>query len=367
MVLPLLVALVVAINALTWVRPRPDPSAAPGPTARPSVRICIPARNEAHRCGPPVAAASRQAAVHVLDDGSTDGTAEVARAAGATVRPGTPLPDGWVGKPWAVHQLGEAAVADGVDIVILLDADVVLNPGAVDAIVTELDSCDVFTAVPRQAMGSLAELLVLPLLHLTYVSWLPLALIERVANPRVVAANGQIIALRTSTWTTIDGFSRAADAVVDDLVFCRSAKEAGLRVRFADGQLLGTCRMYEDFGTVVRGFSKNIYEGLGGPGALWAAILLYLLAFVVPYGVLIAGLLGVPGALVPGAVAVAANLLIRGWLAIRHQHPASSVLLHPFGVLVLCAIALNSWRWSRSAAISWAGRTYSSGTGRRAR
>jgi hypothetical protein len=357
-VLPILVVLVVLVNALTWVRPRPVAS---GVRVRDSrVRVCIPARNEALRCGPPIEAARRQAEVHLLDDGSTDGTAAVARSAGAVVHTGDALPEGWVGKPWALQQLGEQAVADGVDVLILLDADVVLEPGAIDAIVSELETCDVFTAVPRQAMGSLAERLVLPLLHLTYVSWLPLALIERVAHPGVVAANGQIVALRTSTWSALGGFQAAAHAVVDDLVFCRAAKRAGKRVRFADGTLLGTCRMYEDFGTVVRGFSKNIYEGLGGPVALWAAILLYLSAFVVPYGVLLAGLLGVEGALVPGAIAVGANLTIRGWLAVRHGHPLSSVVLHPFGVLVLCAIALNSWRWSRSASITWAGRTYPS-------
>ncbi len=363
--LPLLVAAIVLVNALTWVRPRPllgDERAGGHDrnTREPRVRIVVPARNEALRCGPPLRAACEQADVHVLDDGSTDGTAGIAKAAGATVTVGEPLPGGWVGKPWALQQLGDAAVRDGVDILVLLDADVVLEPGAVAAMVRELDTCDVFTAVPRQAMGSLAEELVLPLLHLTYVSWLPLSLVERVSHPGVLAANGQILAMRTSTWSELDGFSRAAGAVVDDLMFCRAAKAAGCRVRFADGTLLGTCRMYEDFGTVVRGFSKNIYEGLGGPVALWAAILLYLVAFVVPYGVLLAGVLGVPGVLVPAAIAVVANLAIRLWLAMRHGHPLLSVLLHPVGVLVLCGIALNSWRWSRSAAISWAGRTYPS-------
>ncbi|MEZ4316778.1 MAG: glycosyltransferase [Myxococcota bacterium] len=348
--IPLIVACLVLVNALTWRRPRPLDTA-----PHRSVQVLVPARNEEQRLGAPIRAASAQAPVLLLDDGSTDRTAERAREAGATVLTGEPLPPGWVGKPWAVEQLGRRAEAD---VLLFLDADVVLEPGAVAAIVSELDTCDVLTAVPRQATGSFAEELVLPLLHLTYAAWLPLALVERVSDPRVLAANGQILAVRREAWARMDGFHSARNAVVDDMVFCAAAKSAGLRVRFVDGHHLGTTRMYEDFGTVVGGFSKNIYEGLGGPVALWMALLLYVAAFVAPYGVVVAGLAAGSDAWVPGAVGVGANLAVRSWLAVRHGHTWRSVVLHPVGVLVLCGIALNSWRWSRRHAIVWSGRVY---------
>lgn len=348
--LPLLVLSFVAVNALTWRRPRPIAGARVD-----GVRVLIPARNEAQRIGPALDAAVAQAPVTVLDDRSTDATAAVARAAGADVRSGEPLPPDWVGKPWAVHQLGEGCAED---VLLFLDADVVLMPGAVAAIVAELDTVDVLTAVPRQDTRTFAEALVLPLLVLTYTAWLPLALIERTRDPRVLAANGQVLALRRSTWRALGGFSPARNEVVDDMAFCRAAKERGLRVRFVDGHHLATARMYEDFRTVVRGFSKNVYEGLGGPFALLVALALYLAAFVAPWVALPLGLALEPTLVIPASVGVAANLLTRALLAVRHGHRPVAVLLHPVAVLVLCGIALNSWRWSRRSEITWAGRVY---------
>lgn len=356
--LPCAVLVMVALNAVTWRRPRPGSSSAGAATG---VRVLIPARNEAHRIGTALRAAVAQAPVTVLDDRSTDGTADVARDAGASVQAGVPLPDGWVGKPWAVHQLGQGC---DDDVLLFIDADVALAPGAVAAIVRELDTCDVLTAVPRQATASLAEHLVLPLLHLTYAAWLPLGLIERTRDPRVLAANGQILALRRSAWDALGGFAPARNEVVDDMAICRAAKRAGLRVRFADGHHLGTARMYEDVRTVVRGFSKNLHEGLGSTPALLAAIGLYVATFVLPYGAVLAGALGWTELLVPGLVGVGANLGARLLLAVRHGHHPASVLLHPLAVLALCAIALNSWRWARSSRIEWAGRVYPARAGR---
>lgn len=354
--LPLLGSCGVLVNALTWPRPRQREAPAPG------IRILIPARNEAARIGPTLVAALAQAPVTVLDDRSTDGTGDLARASGATVVTGEPLPDAWVGKPWAVHQLGNSSTDP---VLLFLDADVVLEPGAVSAIAHELESCDVFTAVPRQTTGGWAEALVLPLLHLTYTAWLPLLLIERTADSRILAANGQMLAVRRTVWDQLGGFTSARTEVVDDMAFCGVAKRAGLRVRFADGHWLGATRMYRDLPSVIEGFSKNIHEGIGSGVGVLAVTLLYVWTFVVPYVAVAAGLLGVEGVLLPGLVGVLLNLGMRAWLAYRHEHAAWAVLAHPVAVLVLCGIALNSWRWSRRSEIVWAGRVYRARSERR--
>jgi chlorobactene glucosyltransferase len=349
-VLPWVVAGFVLVNALTWRRPRPVAGA-----STTSARVLIPARDEALRIGPALAAATAQAPVTVLDDRSTDDTAGVALRAGATVISGEPLPAGWVGKPWAVQQLGQSCPED---VLVLLDADVVLAPGAVAALVDELRTADVITVVPRQVTGTLAESLILPLLHLTYEAWLPLALIERTRDPRILAANGQILAMRRATWDRLEGFGSARNEVVDDMAFCRAAKAAGLRVRFVDGFHLGATRMYDDASSLVRGFSKNLHEGLGSTPALIAAVALYVVTFVLPYAAALAALAGLPVALGPALAGVAGNLFARVLLAVRHRHSVLSVVLHPLAVLALCGIAANSWRWSRRSAITWAGRVY---------
>jgi hypothetical protein len=87
-------------------------------------------------------------------------------------------------------------------------------------------------------------------------------------------------------------------------------------------------------------------------------LLLYLACFVLPYAGLVLGLTLVPALLLPSAIGVAANLLLRLLLVLRFRHPVEGLLLHPLAVLALLAIALNSWRWSRRNALLWAGRTY---------
>jgi hypothetical protein len=149
-------------------------------------------------------------------------------------------------------------------------------------------------------------------------------------------------------------------AVVDDMALCRVIKEQGDRVVFADGDAMAWCRMYEDGPSLWRGFSKNFYEGIGGhPAALVAVASLHLLLFVVPF-------LGLPLALAAGqpllvgaaAVGVCANLTLRAVLALRHHHHPLSVVLHPVAVLLMMAVLVNSYVWSRRGAIEWRGRSY---------
>ena len=95
------------------------------PTITPlqTISVVIPARDEVARIGPVLAAtvgAPGVAEVIVVDDQSTDATAELARSEGALVVNGSPLPDGWAGKAWALQQGIEAATAEWV---VTLDAD----------------------------------------------------------------------------------------------------------------------------------------------------------------------------------------------------------------------------------------------------
>ena len=62
--------------------------------------------------------------------------------------------------------------------------------------------------------------------------------------------------------------------------------------------------------------------------------------------------------LLPAAVGVGLNLLTRVALALRYRHDVGSVMAHPLAVIVLMAIAINSWSWSRRGTILWRGRVY---------
>lgn len=353
---------IATLNLITW------------PTTRQEgvwggqVSVLIPARNEEKNIGACIQSVLAQrhaiAEVIVLDDGSTDMTPAIVgrwsqRDARVRLVHGIGLPEGWVGKPHACHLLGRHARGD---LLLFVDADVRLEPGAIGRVATLLSRyrSDLLTAVPYQVTGSFVEHLVLPLLHLTYVSWLPLFLVWYAKNSAFVAANGQVLAITKDAYERIGGFASVRNEVVDDMAICRRAKRLGLRVLFCDGLHLAKCRMYQSGEEVWKGFSKNMYEGLGSsPIRLGFVLFVYWFAFILPFVWFIMGLVE-PQLLPIGLATVMLVLGMRVLLAIRYGHRLMSIVLHPVAVTILTLIAFNSWRWSSKGTIQWSGRTYAS-------
>jgi chlorobactene glucosyltransferase len=341
------------LNLATWPRGRRG-------TLRPSVSVLVPARNEEATIEACLRAAlaADPAEIWVYDDGSTDRTFEIVTEL-SKLDPrikrmrGSELPAGWVGKPHACHRLSQMASSE---VLLFVDADTQLTPDALERF-ADLEArfrTPVITAFPAQVMASWSERLVVPLLHLTYLSWLPLFLIPRTRTSAVLAANGQTLWVRRLAYQRIGGFRAVRDAIVDDMAFCRRAKRVGLRVLFADGARIARCRMYRSWREVFEGFSKNLYVGLGArPERLAAVSMLYWGAYMAP-AVGVAGGAGAPAWVGLGLVA-----LLRLAVALRYGHPLGwSLVGHPLAVLLFVWIGLNSMRWSMLGQIRWRGRTY---------
>lgn len=110
--------------------------------------------------------------------------------------------------------------------------------------------------------------------------------------------------------------------------------------------------MYRSGRAAIDGFSKNLYEGIGGrPDALFAVLTLYLACFALPWAWVAVS----PGA---GLAGVAMNLALRALLARRFGHPAWTVVAHLLGVALIVAVGVRSWAWSRAGQILWRGRVY---------
>ena len=365
--LPVIALIITVINCFTWPRGR---RVSDGRRDAPSVSVLIPARNEVDNLEPLIRSITQQtvrpAEIVVYDDASTDGTdgllARLAREVPElVVLRGSGLPEGWIGKPHACHRL--ASEARGA-LLLFVDADVRLAPSGIEHIaeVRRRYEASVVTAVPRQRVVTTLERLVVPLLHLTYMAWLPLFLIWRTRNPSLLAANGQLLLVDRETYASTGGFKAVRDAIVDDMAFCRNAKASGHRVVFADGHDMGECRMYRSASEVWSGFSKNIYLGVGArPGRLALALSLNLLTFVVPVVLLGAALaasaFASPVLAAVGGGAVFATTLL---VAVRHRYPLSTALALPLGVVCLTAIGVNSFRWHLEGRIRWRDRVYGS-------
>lgn len=298
-----------------WRPPPPRPLEVP-------VSVLVPARDEAHRIGGLLDTLPRHVEVLVLDDGSTDATADLVRSRGFPVLPGQPLPPGWLGKPWACQQLADAATGE---VLLFVDADVVLAPGAVEAAVAALDGLDLVSPYPRQLADGPARL-VQPLLQWSILTFLPLPLARRSSRPSLSAANGQLLAVRRAAYDRAGGHAAVREQVVEDVALLRAVKRAGGRGGVVDGTALATTRMYGSWRDLVEGYGKSLHTV---PAA-------------VPVGLLVLYVLPWFSRRPAARIACAAGILGRAATARRTGSPVADSVAHPVSVVLLCGLWLRS-------------------------
>jgi dolichol-phosphate mannosyltransferase len=230
----------------------------PTMTPHQSISVVIPARDEAERIGPVLAAMVGAPGVHeviVVDDQSTDATAAIARDAGANVVAGIPLRDGWAGKAWALQQGIEAATGEWV---VTLDADT--NPDR-----------RLPTALVSRALGERLDLLTVggrfdcptPGSRWLHPAMLT-TLVYRFGPPGVATApnrsmaNGQCMAFPRDAFLNRGGMAAVSGEVVEDIALARSMAADGARVAFLDAGEMLEVRMFESLGDTWRGWGRSL-------------------------------------------------------------------------------------------------------------
>lgn len=357
-------AAVIAAHTVVNLRRLPSPSGSPVPLTEP-VSVLIPARDEAEHLAATVESVLAQNGlddleVVVLDDASTDGTAELADRLAArdprmrVVHADTDPPAGWLGKPWACARLADQARGA---VLVFVDADVELAPDAVQAAVALLREHDLALVAPypRQIAGSWLERLTQPL-----VTWAPLALLplrwqQHSTRPSLSAANGQFLVLDASAYQAVGGHHAVRDRVVEDVALMAALRRNGFAAWTVDGSRLAHCRMYDSAPAVVDGYAKSLWAAFGGPAGSIAVTGTLLLAYVVPATALLAA--RDRRTRVVGALGYAAGVTSRALVARRTGEPVVDALAQPASVLAFAALGATSW-WRRGrGSNTWKGRS----------
>ncbi len=238
-------------------RPPPDPAALPPPPE--PVSVVVPARDEAERL-PACLAALRAdpdvAELLVVDDRSRDATAEVARAGGARVVAGAPLPEGWAGKAWALEQGLRAARGP---LVVFLDADARPAPGLVRALAAALGEADLVSGAPRFRLASpAARALHASMLTTVVLRTGPTDVPGWQPAPGRAVANGQCLAARRDGLLAAGGWARVRGSVTEDVALARALRADGRHLAFVDASGLLEVEPYATLGETWRGWGRSL-------------------------------------------------------------------------------------------------------------
>lgn len=361
-------------DVITTLRtPRLDPH--PGlPDTGPLVTVIIPARNESARIGACLEGLARQSyrsfEVIVVDDDSSDGTADVVRRFAArlpalTILSSKGLPHHWAGKCWACWQGANRARGDWL---LFLDADVAPQPGLLAALVQRATAgCDMITLVPLIHLTSFAERLVLPPFIGLISAIYPF---DRVNDPSssLAFAIGQCIMVRRDVYAAVDGHRAVRGSVLEDMDLARLVKQSGYALEAAIAPDMLEVRMYNGWETLTEGLKKNAVAGYRSGGIRSGIMGLRLgLMAAMPWIMLVTGqvlpLIGdnhAQALTLAGVVLLLISTLCWG-AVVRYRFRISPLwgLLYGPGTAVYFALAAQALRQIRSGkGVEWKGRVF---------
>jgi len=337
------------------------------PAAWPEVAVLVPARDEAAVLPEtlPTLLAQRypgRLRVVLVDDGSTDGTGELARALAAgspvplNVVPGEDRPAGWAGKVWAQQQAYRHAGA--AEWLLLTDADIAHPPDGVAALVAAAlgDGRDLVSLMARLRVATGWERLIVPAFVYFFAQLYPF---RWVASGRVAAAAGGCVLVRRASLESAGGFAAVRDAVIDDVSLAAALHRSGARLWLGLADRVCSVRPYPRLGDLWHMVARSAYAQLRrSPLLLAGTVLGLLLVYVAPVATCLAGLaVGRPVAAVAGGLAWL--LMTASYLPqVRYAgQPVLVALSLPFVAVLYLLMTLDSARrhhLGRGAA--WKGR-----------
>ena len=313
------------------------------------VSILIPARNEAASIGHAIDAILSNGHLNfevlVLDDHSDDETASQVQSFGARdsrvrLLESNALPALWNGKQHACWQLANNSKFEWL---LFLDADVRLTKDAVSRCVAEQkrSQAPLISGFPMQETGTLAEKILIPLMHYVLLGYLPIDRMRSSMGVGLAAGCGQLFFADKQVYMSIGGHSAIRNSRHDGIQLPRAFRRAGYRTDIFDATDIARCRMYTSTKEVCNGLLKNATEGIANARLIVPFTILLIGGSVLPGPSLVLGYLASAPSTALAILFVAFGIsFVPRLIACKRFHQSYfGAVLHPFGVV--CFVALQ--------------------------
>lgn len=344
------------------------------------VSVILPARNEAEHIAACIDTLRKttwpNVEIIVVNDHSVDGTRDLAVDAAngdrrVKIVDAPDLPPGWFGKQWACHSGMQHATGS---ILLFTDADTRHAPDLIARLANARASrnADLMSVAGSQAMLSFWEQAIQPAVFAILLArYGGTVEIENARRPVDVIANGQCFLITRDAYNRIGGHEGVKDTVAEDLMIGQRTRAAGLKVSLVIGTDQLSTRMYDGFGTIVRGWMKNVYAGgrLSMPGGALGKLIFPLalvggpLFIVAPFlvGLTLIPITALGAAISPilAAWSVVSTIVLLWFFSTINAFARTSqwrVLFVPIGMTVFAGICLAAV--VRGQKVEWKGRTY---------
>ena len=350
--------------------------------AFPSVTAIVPAKDEASTLADCLASVCDQdypgLEILVVDDRSTDGTAAIAESFAArdprvrliSIRD---LPPGWTGKTHALHVATAQAAGEWLW---FLDADTRHHPECLSITLRyALDqNASLMSLVPEMRCDTFWEKVVQPLAGIVLMRSFPLFTVND-DRKKLAFANGQYILMTRHAYEKSGGHEAVRDRFVEDIYLAKRVKGAGLPIRSAFGTAISSTRMYTSLPTIIRGWSRIMYDAMGRRSwPLWGKVVEPVIFSQSAYVAGAAGVWGLmvgrPGPLWGWLVGLSAfNVLIQAAVlhrlyAVSSPRTAEYAAWYPVAGLVSDWILFKSIWMCWTGRVSWRGTSYGPTSGR---